>query len=915
LRRKFVRERFAFFATATICSLCSACILPLLNGESIVSITLKSLDYQFDLNINLGQSDAVSQTILIIMIAFVIWMAHSIHKNWDGAISKRHYENKKYNRPESGLIEEALVLIMHKLKNDEELKPFSSDDEKKEKILIEVQDEKIAWHEQVADLLMLYSKQYKILKDDDWYAEHSIYVSSYGKNNSPLGIYCVLEKPNDNNIIQFIEFVKEHNSDVKNFIVAVKNGNDQRDKVEIDGYTIDMRFEKELMDGLIDFSEYKDSIIKQYENDEIMMGCNTTIQDIYVEPTCSNRNRETFNNIETYVADWSRDSKHNKQLAILGKYGQGKSVLSLKLAYEMLKNSAKDARIPILIILRGTSPRNMKELDILATFASKYGIDPRALLKFHKAGKLLLIFDGFDEMDLAGDLEMRMDHFRSLWKLSIPKAKILITGRPNLFFDIQERERALGTGTKERGYLYCEEIHLELFSRQQIKKALRKTPQKNKVVILNLIEKGDNHRNFTDLISRPSVLFMVSQIWDSEKIEKYKNSMNSATVINEFINYAFERQNLKFSITDPSVLNNIEREYFMMGIAVGMIKKNGYTNQIHKSDLKDLVNQLYHSFPNELSEHYTTHSKKDKPLKNRMAARDWDEDATFTDIRTNGLIVDDVSRFDHFKFSHKSFLEYFMAVFETTKCGTATQLQKIMCDRIGRIFKPPCTIPDEVLSLVTQLIIRQVANRHREENISSIGNKVRRTILGRRHSIVTYVTDWFLYERSIKKRIDQTMTSKTQTKINATSKPAAARRSVRSEVEHRTEESHGLIVSVTSEVAWKGAREEALTRLRDVLMWCSVVMLILGAETIMFESAWAAAGVLAVGSGLLRKVHAMKYLDRERVRFADAILHELVVGEIKRNRNSTIDGRRPIWLRRLILIIELVNAHRTTRSH
>jgi len=104
----------------------------------------------------------------------------------------------------------------------------------------------------------------------------------------------------------------------------------------------------------------------------------------------------------------------------LGEYGQGKSTSSLLLCYHLIAQLAEqpDTRIPILIELRGKNPHTLTSEELLATWAHHYDISIQALLHLHMAGRLLLIFEGFDEIDLSGDTEARISHFRTLWRLN-----------------------------------------------------------------------------------------------------------------------------------------------------------------------------------------------------------------------------------------------------------------------------------------------------------------------------------------------------------------------------------------------------------------------------------------------------------------------------------------------------------------
>ena len=88
------------------------------------------------------------------------------------------------------------------------------------------------------------------------------------------------------------------------------------------------------------------------------------------------------------------------------------------------------------------------------------------------AGRLALVFEGFDEMALVGDAEIRLKHFRTLWQFAYPRAKILVTGRPNFFLDEEEMKAALGISKPIGDRPYCEALRLAPFNPEQIRDCL-----------------------------------------------------------------------------------------------------------------------------------------------------------------------------------------------------------------------------------------------------------------------------------------------------------------------------------------------------------------------------------------------------------------------------------------------------------
>lgn len=87
----------------------------------------------------------------------------------------------------------------------------------------------------------------------------------------------------------------------------------------------------------------------------------------------------------------------------------------------------------------------------------------------------MLIFDGFDKMDLVGNDDIRKQHFRNLWRLVLPKSKALVTGRPNYFLSRDEMASTLGFQPDSTDVPYCEGLLLLPFRVEQIMQALRFT--------------------------------------------------------------------------------------------------------------------------------------------------------------------------------------------------------------------------------------------------------------------------------------------------------------------------------------------------------------------------------------------------------------------------------------------------------
>jgi hypothetical protein len=344
---------------------------------------------------------------------------------------------------------------------------------------------------------------------------------------------------------------------------------------------------------------------------------------------------------------------------VVGEYGQGKTATALHLANRMI--DAKSQRIPIYFSLKGKAPRNAEGFDIMASFSSSFGIDLNALKILNDNGRLLLILDGFDEMDFIGDWGVRKLHFRSLWKLVTPSTKMILTGRPNYFADIDEFSSALLDKITNHNIPYGSIVSLQKFSPEQVSAVLDKVDVQIKTEIESVLTKSTS-KQFADLISRPSNLSLVIRMWKARNLIEKSNNLTAASVIDEFLKNSYERQLEKNTQSSYNVLSPLEREYFMLGVAL----------QMYDAQLNNLDSFLLESFIDNLAERFPDQISKQTPsifnFRNGRNFRDFyfdsqrpeNRSSIITDIRTCGVLVND-EMLNSFTFAHKSFYDLLVA--------------------------------------------------------------------------------------------------------------------------------------------------------------------------------------------------------------------------------------------------------------
>ena len=460
-----------------------------------------------------------------------------------------------------------------------------------------------------------------------------------------------------------------------------------------------IRFETEasLLSKLVDFTEYFQHIEERLSS-VTLPDSSLTLKDVYVPSRFYDEHGDLQDmTVERYLSAWLED-KSRRHIAVLGEYGQGKSTAALMWTHRLLERRSQHKRIPILIELRGTSPRNLTPLQMLAAWSAQFNINPRALLQLHSAGRLILILEGFDEMSLAGDAEMRLEHFRTIWRFACPQAKILMTGRPNFFFDHEEQRIALGISKNDGTRPYCEPIRLAPFTLSQIDNALRSHPSSTRRQICRIAK---NNSRFLDLVSRPCLLHIVAVLWERESLFAKADKLSSAIVMDLFLRHTLSRQAEKASgYTSFMALTTNEREFFMKSVAAWMVAIWS-PNQISGEQLNTLLDRLVGAIPDSVSRGSSAISgETTKPIMQRVAEGDLAIEQIRTDVRACGLLVDDPSAPGTFRFGHKSFMEYLIAKTLFEKNRETAAIRAVTGATLERSLRVP-----EVRDFLAELIL------------------------------------------------------------------------------------------------------------------------------------------------------------------------------------------------------------------
>jgi hypothetical protein len=438
----------------------------------------------------------------------------------------------------------------------------------------------------------------------------------------------------------------------------------------------------ELAQTVANFDEYRRFIRLEFEQ-KPLPDADFAIADV-LAPTrvrlSSSRNSQrddevTTIDFEKLVTNWVTE-RSDRQLALLGEYGQGKSTAALALTYKLLFQpdfaNRCDNRIPILVRLTGRSPSTTRLGELLGAWGAQYNLSGQVLLSLHKAGRLLLIFDAFDEMAHVMDRTARFEHFDALWEFASYDAKILFTGRPNFFLDDEELKEVLGIAKSTAVGPYCEAFSVVPFDLEQIERAIGWLPDEKKRILVDATKRSPA---LQEVCCRPSLLYLIAHLWNRNRLDLRDENVRSASVVLEFISYSLERQVQKQQTEAASrrperqfisVTKN-ELGYFTSGIAVSVLTE-GRQNSIARDIFEMRIEELYQRISSvKLPAGTDEVGGLALPITQRFIDLAKPIEACANAVRTHGVIEHDFTRPRHYRFSHKSFAEVLASQVLTNK--------------------------------------------------------------------------------------------------------------------------------------------------------------------------------------------------------------------------------------------------------
>ncbi len=238
---------------------------------------------------------------------------------------------------------------------------------------------------------------------------------------------------------------------------AARKEVDKPENRHLDCYTFD-----ELIDVDADFSGYiawleNEVQRRQIEGKYVPLGCTKAELDaVNKRQIDASYYGEEDGWIDGYIDVWM-DDPAKEHISVLGEFGTGKTWFAFHYAWTALQRykQAKERgtqrpRLPLIITLRDYAKALNVENVLAGFFFTQHNIrlNSEVFDQLNRMGKLLLIFDGFDEMAAKCDRQQTINNFWELAKVIVPGAKVILTCRTEHFPEAKEGRALLNAELK-----------------------------------------------------------------------------------------------------------------------------------------------------------------------------------------------------------------------------------------------------------------------------------------------------------------------------------------------------------------------------------------------------------------------------------------------------------------------------------
>jgi energy-coupling factor transporter ATP-binding protein EcfA2 len=404
---------------------------------------------------------------------------------------------------------------------------------------------------------------------------------------------------------------------------------------KLDKASIEHNSYPQLLADLVPLGEYAARLIRDYE---AWQARHWQGKDLFIRPDVFAADGGEREPALAHIAFWLGDAKESL-LVMMGDAGSGKSTISKFLAYQLAKNYRDDPwRHPAPILVSLGDYR--QELSLKSLIQEHFSQHDLALPDYGRfeylagLGRIVLLFDAFDEMASHVDEYVIRANMEELLRPARRGWKVMLTCRTNYFRDYREQtailesDRAATAVAPDPEPSFAEHlVYMAGLTIEQVRTYLGKARPQSAEADWKKIEEL---YNLKELLQQPLLLEMILQ---SLPALQSGQRISAASLYTVYTNRWVEREEDKKRLLTPQF-----RLKLMMDLAWRMW--NDEKDSLDYDELKKFVRDLP---PDPAYSAYTTGT-------------------VASEIQTASFLRrEHQNRGDRFSFTHSSFREYFLA--------------------------------------------------------------------------------------------------------------------------------------------------------------------------------------------------------------------------------------------------------------
>ena len=223
---------------------------------------------------------------------------------------------------------------------------------------------------------------------------------------------------------------------------------------------------------------------------------------------------EVKNGLIEQAVDWLC-SDQARLIVVLGDFGRGKTSFLRQLTRRL--PAELPGLQPILVELRTLEKAPTLD-ELLGQHLIKQGVDdisPAKLRYMIRSGRIALLFDGFDELELRVGYDNAADYLQTLLDSVTDRAKVILTSRTQHFRSTQQVKTALGARVETRSGSRV--VVLEDFTEDQIRTFLTNLYDRDEVRARARFSLITDIQNLLELAHNPRMLTFVAAM-DEEQL-------------------------------------------------------------------------------------------------------------------------------------------------------------------------------------------------------------------------------------------------------------------------------------------------------------------------------------------------------------------------------------------------------------